>query len=78
MRCCKSNIQNDWTQNITNYEEKLALAKRVAGYAQNGDVIGFGSGSTALLAVREIGKRIKAEKLDIIIMQKMLRVNMKN
>jgi len=62
----KANIQSDWTQNISNYEEKLALAMQVASFVKNNDVIGFGSGSTSLLAVREIAKRVKNENLKII------------
>ena len=38
-----------------------ALAERV----KNGDVIGLGSGSTAELAIIAIGKRVRAEKLNV-------------
>ena len=61
----ENNYHNDWTKNISNLEEKLALAKKVASFVKDGDIIGFGSGSTALLAVREIAKKVKNEKLHI-------------
>lgn len=50
---------------ITNKEEKLKLAKKIAEKVKNGQVIGFGSGSTSYLAAIEIGKRVKEEKLNI-------------
>lgn len=54
-----------WSQEITNYNEKLSIAKKLASYANNGDVIGFGSGSTSFLAVQEIGKRVRNESLKV-------------
>lgn len=56
----------EWSQEISNYDEKLAIAKRIAAYAKSGDVIGFGSGSTSFLAVQEIAARVKSEGLDIV------------
>lgn len=50
---------------ISNYDEKLEVAKMIAKKVKNGEVIGFGSGSTSYLAVLEIGKRVKEENLDI-------------
>ena len=61
----ESNIQIDWTQNISNIEEKLIVANKVAEFVKSGDVIGFGSGSTSLLAVREIAKKVSVESLKI-------------
>lgn len=55
----------DWKNNINNKEEKLKLAKRIAARVKDGDVIGFGSGSTSYLAVEEIAKRVRKEKLNI-------------
>lgn len=52
-------------QNISNKEQKEEIAKKVAKIAKDGDVIGFGSGSTSYLAVVEIAKRIKNEGLII-------------
>jgi ribose 5-phosphate isomerase A len=55
----------DWKNNVDNKEEKLRLAKRMAKRVKNGDVIGFGSGSTSYLTAVEIGKRVKEENLEI-------------
>lgn len=56
----------DWAQEITNYEDKLRVARVVATLVKDGDVIGFGSGSTSFLAVQEIAKRVKQESLHIV------------
>ena len=55
----------DWKNNIDNKEEKLKLAKRMAKRVKNGDIIGFGSGTTSYLTIVEIGKRVKEENLRI-------------
>ena len=55
----------DWENNIENKEQKLELAKKIAERVKDGDVIGFGSGTTAYLAAIEIAKRAKEEKLKI-------------
>jgi ribose 5-phosphate isomerase A len=52
-----------WSAEISNYEEKLAVAQKVAAKVKEGDVVGAGSGSTSFLALREIGKRVKEEGL---------------
>lgn len=49
----------------SNVKEKNILARKLAGFVKNGDVIGFGSGTTSILAVQEIAKRMLNEKLDI-------------
>jgi ribose 5-phosphate isomerase A len=54
-----------WCGEIINYDQKLALAKRVAAIASDGDVIGFGSGSTSFLTANEIAKRVKNENLHV-------------
>ena len=41
---------------IENKEEKMVLAKKIAEKVKDGQVIGFGSGSTSYLAAIEIGK----------------------
>ena len=56
----------EWKEEISNREEKEAIAKKIASKVQNGDVIGFGSGSTAYLASIEIAKRIREENLKIV------------
>lgn len=52
-------------QNISNKEQKQKVAKQIADKVKNGDVIGFGSGSTSYLAIKEIAKRIEEEELHI-------------
>lgn len=55
-----------WSQQIVNYEEKLIVAQKLASMVNNGDVIGFGSGSTSFLAVQEIAKVIRDKNLKIL------------
>ena len=55
----------DWKNNVDNKEEKIQLAKRMAKRVKDGDIIGFGSGSTSYLTVIEIANRVKEEKLNI-------------
>ena len=52
-------------QNISNREQKEKVAREVAQKVKDGDVIGFGSGSTSYLAIKEIAKRIEEEQLHI-------------
>jgi ribose 5-phosphate isomerase A len=54
-----------WNGEITHYEQKMSLAKQVAQKAGNGDVIGFGSGSTSFLIVHAIAGRIREEGLKV-------------
>lgn len=55
----------DWKNNVDNKEEKLKLAKKVATRVKNGDIIGFGSGTTSYLAAIEIANKVKEENLKI-------------
>ena len=50
---------------IKNKESKQIIAKKIAEKVKEGDVIGFGSGSTSFLAVCEIAKKIEKEKIKI-------------
>jgi ribose 5-phosphate isomerase A len=59
----QSNLE--WSSEITNYAGKLEVAKAVALKVRDGDVIGFGSGSTSFLAANEIAKRVKQEGISI-------------
>ena len=52
--------------NISNIEEKRKLGEIIASKVQDGQVIGFGSGSTSYMATMAIADRVKKEKLDII------------
>ncbi|MEL6593866.1 MAG: ribose 5-phosphate isomerase A [Bacteroidota bacterium] len=54
-----------WTKSISNLEEKQKVADQIAAKAQDGQVIGAGSGSTSFLALQAIGQRIKEEGLNI-------------
>lgn len=60
-----NNNYASWNSEISNEEEKINLAKKIAEKVQDGDVIGFGSGSTSFLTVKEIAKKIKNENLKI-------------
>lgn len=63
----KNTVQEiNWNGEISNYEEKLRIAKKIAKRVKDGDVIGIGSGSTSFVATQEIAKRIKEENLNII------------
>lgn len=44
-----------WVKEITNRTDKEKIAEKVAAYAQDGDVIGVGSGSTAYLTILALG-----------------------
>ncbi len=55
----------DWKNNITNKEEKIRLGKEIAKKVKDGDIIGFGSGSTSYMAILEIAKKIKEQNLKI-------------
>ena len=47
--------------NIKNKEEKEKVAKKVAEKIKNGDVIGFGSGSTSYLTILAIVEKMKKD-----------------
>lgn len=55
----------DWKNNVSNKEEKLKLAKKIVTRVKDGDVIGFGSGTTSYLAAIEIANKAKKENLKI-------------
>lgn len=48
-----------WFKKISNKAQKQKLAKKIADYARDGDVIGIGSGSTSYLTIVELGKSKK-------------------
>ena len=54
-----------WGDSINNREEKELLAKKVANKVADGQVIGFGSGTTSFLTVCAIADKIKKEKIQI-------------
>jgi ribose 5-phosphate isomerase A len=51
----------EWLGTISRREEKQAVARTIAAKVRDGDVIGAGSGSTALLTIEEIGRRVRDE-----------------
>ncbi len=55
----------DWKNNVDNKEQKQKLAQRIAKRVKDGEIIGFGSGTTSYLAVEEIAKRVHEEGLKI-------------
>lgn len=58
MEWMNSNLKEIEPTNISNQEQKEKIAKEIAQKVKDGDVIGFGSGSTSYLAIKEIAKRI--------------------
>lgn len=54
-----------WSNHIQNKEAKQEVAKQVANRVREGDVIGIGSGSTSILAIQEVSKRMIEENLNI-------------
>ena len=59
MEWMNSNLKEIEPTNISNQEQKEKIAKEIAQKVKDGDVIGFGSGSTSYLAIKEIAKRIE-------------------
>ena len=58
-------ILNRIEPEISNLEEKKKLAEEIAKEVKEGQVIGFGSGSTSYLAVIAIADRMKKENIKI-------------
>lgn len=48
-----------WAKPIDNLQAKQEIANHLAGEVKNGDVIGFGSGSTSFLAIQAIAAVVK-------------------
>ena len=58
-------VKVNWNK-ISNKEEKIIIANKIANKVKDGDIIGFGSGSTSYLAIIEIAKKIKKENINIL------------
>lgn len=58
-------FENQWSQEIINFDEKMVVAKKIASFVKNGDIVGVGSGSTSFLAIQEIAKVIKKKNYTI-------------
>ena len=54
-----------WNGEIKNREDKERVAREIASKVKDGEVIGFGSGSTSLLAAYAIAERVREEGLKI-------------
>jgi len=54
-----------WSSEIINKAGKQKVAEEIAAKVKDGDVLGIGSGSTVFMALLEISKRIKSEKLNV-------------
>ncbi|GGF20866.1 ribose-5-phosphate isomerase [Halobacillus andaensis] len=54
-----------WSGEIDNRQEKEKAAKTVSKKVSNGDIIGVGSGSTSLLALEAIGRRVREEAMEV-------------
>lgn len=65
MEWLNSDVHEIEPKNINNIEQKEKVAKEVAKKAKNGDIIGFGSGTTSYIAAKEIAKRMEEEDLNI-------------
>lgn len=57
--------KDNWFDNISNLDAKKKVAKNIAALVKNGDIIGFGSGSTSYLAAIEIANKIKEQSICI-------------
>ncbi len=55
-----------WAKEISNREQKEAVAAKIADRVRDGDVIGVGSGSTSYLALLAISKKVKEQKLNVL------------
>ncbi|MDR0747960.1 MAG: ribose 5-phosphate isomerase A [Tannerellaceae bacterium] len=63
----KNNILNTfpWGKSISRREEKEIIAGKIASLANDGDVVGVGSGSTSYLALLALAKRMKEDGIRI-------------
>ena len=66
----------EWNGEISNYEEKLKVAKKIVEKVKDGDVIGVGSGSTSFIATKEIAKKVKEEKINITAIPTSYEINL--
>ena len=52
-----------WSQKIDNLEAKQRVGALLAAKVKDGDVIGFGSGSTSFIAIQAIAEALKQKKI---------------
>lgn len=55
----------NWQGSISNQAAKEAVAAEIAAHAQDGQVVGIGSGSTSFLALLALARRVHAEGLNL-------------
>lgn len=74
----KDNIITDlsWSSTITNRDSKEKVAKEMALKANNGEIIGAGSGSTVYLALFALAGRIRKEGLQIQVIPGSMEISM--
>lgn len=65
-----------WSGIITNRESKERIARIIASKAQNGEIIGIGSGSTVYLALFALAERIQKEGLQIQVIPSSMEISM--
>ena len=65
-----------WNGEISNIEQKQKIADKMCKRVKNGDVIGFGSGSTSFVTAKAIAKRIKEENICITAVPTSYEINM--
>jgi ribose 5-phosphate isomerase A len=65
-----------WSDTIINREGKDRVAHEIAAKMKNGDVIGVGSGSTVYVSVLAMSRRIREEKLDVLVIPASMELSM--
>jgi ribose 5-phosphate isomerase A len=66
----------DWGRPMSNREQKEVVASRLASLVQDGQTIGFGSGSTSYLTALAIGRRVRDEKIRCCAVPTSLEISM--
>ncbi len=68
MKWDNSILQNyGWCREITDLETKMRRGRKVAAMAQDGQVIGVGTGSSSYVGLCELAKRIREENLHVTV-----------
>lgn len=63
----KNSLLSDykWCREISNFESKKILGEKAAAIAENGQVIGVGTGSSSYVALLALAERVKSENINI-------------
>ncbi len=59
--------RDTWNKEISNFEEKSAIAQKLAMRLTNDDIVGAGSGSTCFLTLQAIADRCEAENINVTL-----------